>query len=134
MDTTSNLKKENLNSHNLGGSKANTPLHVLTASSIIGDKVENKKGETIGNIKDIMLDIHDGKIQYFIIEFGGFIGFGQKLFAVPFSALKVNAKDKDFVLDIDKEFLEKAPGFDSEHWPNTNSHYSDVGIYWGYLI
>jgi sporulation protein YlmC with PRC-barrel domain len=131
MNTTTNLEKENLTGHNQLGANANRPVHVLTASSIIGDKIENTQGESIGKIKDIMLNTQDGKIQYLIIEFGGFIGFGEKLFAIPFAAVKLNTKNADFVLNIDKEFLEKAPGFDKDHWPETNGHYFDVNTYWG---
>ncbi len=131
MDTITNLEKENASGHNQLGANANRPAHLLTASTIIGDKIENKTGETIGRIKDIMLDVHDGKIEYLVIEFGGFMGFGEKLFAVPFSALKLNTKNQDFLLDVDKKFLETAPGFDTAHWPETNSHYFDVNAYWG---
>jgi sporulation protein YlmC with PRC-barrel domain len=125
------LKNENITGHNHEGPRVNRPLRVLTATSIIGDKVENTKGEPIGKIKDIMLEIHDGKIEYIIIEFGGFMGFGEKLFAIPYSALKLNAKKEDFILDVDIEFLKSAPGFNKDHWPETNSHYFDVNSYWG---
>jgi sporulation protein YlmC with PRC-barrel domain len=125
------LEKENTSGHNHQGPNANRSVNVLTATSIIGDKVENLKGEDIGRIKDIMIDIHTGKIEYIIIEFGGFLGFGEKLFAVPFAALKLNKKKSDFMLDIDKKNMENAPGFNKNHWPETNSHYYDVNAYWG---
>jgi len=131
MNISANLEKENATGQNQQGANANRPVHVLTATSIIGDSVENKQGEKIGKIKDIMLNTQDGRIQYLVIEFGGFMGFGEKLFAIPFAALKLNAKNVDFVLNIEKEFLEKAPGFDVNHWPETNSHYFDVNSYWG---
>jgi len=131
MNITSNLEKENATGQNQQGANANRPVHVLTAGSIIGDSVKNPQGESIGKIKDIMLNLKDGRVQYLIIEFGGFIGFGEKLFAVPFSALKLNAINKDFVLNIEKDFLVKAPGFDKDHWPETNGHYFDVNSYWG---
>lgn len=134
MNTNSILEKENATGHNQLGANANRPVHLLTASSIIGDKVENREGESIGKISDIMLDTHKGNIEYFVIEFGGFLRLGEKLFAIPFSALKLNAKNKDFVLDVEKEFLEAAPGFDKDHWPETNSHYFDVNHYWGDFI
>ena len=126
-----NLSKENKTGVNLDGANANRPLKVLTATSIIGDKVENRKGEDIGSIKDIMINLLDGKIEYMIIESGSFLGLGGKLFAVPYSALKKNPKNKDFILDVAKEFMEKAPGFDKTHWPETNSHYNDVNTHWG---
>jgi sporulation protein YlmC with PRC-barrel domain len=124
------LENENSTGRNRKGN-ANRPVKVLTATSIIGDKVENAKGEDIGKIKDIMIDIHYGKIEYVVIEFGGFLGFGEKLFAIPFSALKLNTRNEDFVLDVDKKFLDSAPGFDKYLWPETNGHYFDVNAYWG---
>jgi len=131
MNIEANLETENATGNNQLGANANRPVRVLTATSIIGDKVENITGENIGKIKDIMINLHDGKIEYVIIEFGGFLGVGEKLFAIPFAALKLNAKDQDFTLDAEKSFLERAPGFNPEHWPETNSHYFDVNSYWG---
>lgn len=126
-----NLDKENLFGKNVDGPNANYPVRLLTATSIIGDKIENKKGEHIGKIKDIMLDIRYGKIEYVVIEFGGFFGLGEKLFAVPFDALQLNLHHKDFILDVDKSFMEKAPGFDKDHWPETNGHYfGSLNTHW----
>lgn len=131
MNLESNLEKENATGHNQLGPNANRPVHLLASTSIVGDKIVNKTGENIGKIKDIMINIKEGKIQYIIIEFGGFIGLGEKLFAVPFPALKLNAKEQNFILDVEKTFLETAPGFNPEHWPETNSHYFDVTSHWG---
>jgi sporulation protein YlmC with PRC-barrel domain len=131
MNTNSNLETENISGQNQAGANANRPVQILTATSIIGDKVINRAGEDIGEISDIMINILDGNIEYLIIEFGGFLGIGEKLFAVPFSAVKLNAKDQNFTLDVEKSFLESAPGFDKEHWPDTNSHYFDVNAHWG---
>ena len=51
----------------------------------------NPDGENLGEIKDIMLDLETGKIDYFVIEFGGFLGLGVKYFAIPFRLLKLDA-------------------------------------------
>ncbi len=127
-----NLNKENLFGKNVDGPNANYPIRLLTATSIIGDKIENKQGEHLGKIKDIMLDIHYGKIEYVVIEFGGFLGLGEKLFAVPFSALRLNRLKENFTLDVDKAFMQKAPGFDKDHWPETNGHYfGSLSDHWG---
>ena len=53
-----------------------------------------------------------------VLSFGGFLGMGEKLFAVPWSALVLDTKNKRFVLDVDKERLENAPGFDANDWPD----------------
>ena len=126
-----NLTRDNATGKNHEGIHANIPLKYLTATSIIGDKVFNKKDEHLGEIKDIMIDVNSGKIEYVIIECGGFLGIGGKYFALPFSSLKVDAENKSFILDQDQETLKNAPGFDKDHWPETNDHYYDSSTYWG---
>src|SRR5687767_2765707 len=103
----SELELENLSGTNHTGTNVNLPVRILTATTIIGDKVENKKGEELGRIKDIMLDVRRGIIEYVIIEFGGFLGIGEKYFAVPFQELTLKPSKHIFILDKDKSFLEK---------------------------
>jgi len=129
----STIKDDNLSGWNEGEIFPNLPLRYLTASSIIGDKVRNKKDEHLGEIKDIMLDISTGKIDYFVIEFGGFLGIGIKYFAIPLRLLKVDPEKKAFIFDQSKETLEKAPGFDIDHWPDTNLHLDQVYSYWSFF-
>ncbi|HTS32035.1 MAG TPA: PRC-barrel domain-containing protein [Bryobacteraceae bacterium] len=91
---------------------------VLSASTLEGDKVENQAGEDVGKIDEIMIDIPSGKVAYAVLSFGGVLGMGGKLFAVPWSALTVDQDNKCFILDVDKQTLETAPGFDKNHWPD----------------
>lgn len=128
-----NLPEDNFTGQNMGDSvKENSPVEVLTAKTITGDSVVNEKGETLGTIEDIMLNIRTGKIEYVVMSFGGFLGFGEKFFAIPFNALRLDTKNEKFVLNYSKDVFEKAPGFDKDHWPKTNSrHYEEVTTYWG---
>ena len=91
---------------------------VLQASTVIGNKVVNPTGEQLGNVKELVIDVEDGRIAYAVLSFGGFLGLGDKLFAIPWEALMRNAKDNTFILDVNKEVLKEAPGFDKDHWPN----------------
>ena len=91
---------------------------VLSASTVNGDEVYDPKGEKLGSIKEIMLDIENGKISYAVLSFGGFLSLGEKLFAVPWSALTIDRENKRFVMDTNEERLKAAPGFDSDNWPN----------------
>jgi sporulation protein YlmC with PRC-barrel domain len=91
---------------------------VLSADTLSGDDVYNAKGESLGSIKDIMLDVHSGKVCYAVLALGGFLGMGEKLFAVPWSSLKLNTEKKQFVFDVALDRLKNAPGFDKEQWPN----------------
>jgi sporulation protein YlmC with PRC-barrel domain len=91
---------------------------VLSADTLAGDKVVNSAGEDLGKIEDFMLDVESGRIRYAVLSFGGVLGIGSKLFAVPPEALTVDLTNKRLVLDVDRERLENAPGFDKDNWPN----------------
>jgi len=103
------------------------PLRVFSnapikASTIIGTRVVDTKGDKLGEIKEIVIDPRSGRVAYAVISFGGFLGLGTKLFAIPFSALvyKVTESDlvaSEYVLDVTRERLQAAPGFDADHWP-----------------
>ncbi|MBS0001226.1 MAG: PRC-barrel domain-containing protein [Cyclobacteriaceae bacterium] len=93
--------------------------NLLSATSIEGTSVKNPQGEKIGDIKDLMIDWRDGSVAYAVMSFGGFLGFGEKLFAIPLEAFNFDTSDKEgrIILDIDKETIEDAPGFDRDNWP-----------------
>lgn len=124
------MENDNITGVNDTGNKANTPLKYLSATTLIGNKVYNNEEEKLGDIKDIMVNVHDGKIEYMIIEFGGFLGIGEKLFAVPFRALILDTDRHAFILNQKREVLENAPGFDKDHWPETNA-IEKTYAYWG---
>jgi len=65
-----------------------------------------------------MIHIPSGKVAYAVLSFGGVFRIGNKLFAVPWSALKVDEDEQCFILDVDKKTLENAPGFDKDNWPD----------------
>ena len=83
-----------------------------------GYSVKDKDGVDIGKVHDLLIDLHENKVRFLVVQAGGFLGMGQKLFAVPWNALKLDTQNKRFVLDMDKDRLKSAPGFDSDHWPN----------------
>lgn len=107
------------NGNRASGSLANgIDPQLLSVDSLVGNDVHNLQGDDLGNIKSMMLDLHSGKVAYVVLSFGGVLGMGDKLFAVPWKALTLDTKEKCFTLDADKEKLKNAPGFDKESWPN----------------
>jgi sporulation protein YlmC with PRC-barrel domain len=100
-------------------------VKVLSASTIIGDEVKNRAGEHLGNVEEIMFDINSGHIAYAVLSFGGFMGLGDKYFAIPWAALSVDTEAHALILDVDKETLQNAPGFDKDNWPQTVNGNSD---------
>lgn len=91
---------------------------LMGADTLIGNDVYNENNEDLGDIKEIMLDMTNGQVSYAVLSYGGFLGMGEKLFAVPWDALKLDTVNKRFVLNVDKDRLETAPGFDQNHWPD----------------
>ena len=89
----------------------------VKASSMIGTDVVSPKGENLGDVKEVVIDPRTGRVAYAVVAFGGFLGMGEKLFAIPFSAFSYNVEKNEYVLDISKERLKAAPGFDADHWP-----------------
>lgn len=92
--------------------------HLMGANTLTGNKVVNRKDEELGDIKEIMLDMRTGKVAYAVMSFGGFLGMGDKLFAVPWTALTLDTENKRFVLDVEIDHLANAPGFDKDAWPD----------------
>ena len=127
------FEKDNLSGENKGPLLPNQKGRYLTASSLTGDKVVNAAGDHLGEIKEIMLDLETGTIDYFVIEFGGFLGLGVKYFAIPLRLLKLDAPNKRFIFNQSRESLKKAPGFDMDHWPDTNLHFDEVYSYWRFI-
>jgi len=91
---------------------------LMGADTLIGDSVVNGADENLGDIKEIMVDMHTGQVAYAVLAFGGFLGIGEKLFAVPWQALHLDTVNKRFVLNVDKERLKNAPGFNPNAWPD----------------
>ncbi|MDQ1274939.1 MAG: hypothetical protein QG610_512, partial [Euryarchaeota archaeon] len=105
----------------------------LSASTLKGDKVVNGAGEDIGKIEELMVDLRDGRVGYVVLSFGGFLGMGDKLFAIPWKALQLRLHEHEFLLDVPKETLENAKGFDKDNWPVTNREWlSSTYSYYGY--
>jgi sporulation protein YlmC with PRC-barrel domain len=106
---------------NLPATTRTKASHLLAAGALIGDRVRNPAGEKLGEIEEIVLNPEDGRIVYAVLSFGGVLGIGDKLFAVPWSALQIDGPRHQFILDVDRRNLEKAPGFDKGNWPDMAS-------------
>lgn len=91
---------------------------LMGADTLIGDSVVNAAEEDLGDIREIMLDMQTGQVAYAVLAFGGFLGIGEKLFAVPWQALHLDTANKRMVLNVEKERLKHAPGFDKDAWPD----------------
>lgn len=96
---------------------------VWLSSELVGMNVLSSEGEKLGKIEDIV--VHPGgEVAYAVLSFGGWMGLGDKLFAMPWTVLRAVEPDtskkdsqRSLVLPLAKERLKSAPGFDKKNWP-----------------
>lgn len=102
----------------------------VSASKIIGEAVINRQNENLGKIHELVIDAKDGRLAYAVLSFGGFMGMGNKLFAMPWKAFDFAAGENKLILNVDKEKLKAAPGFDQDSkWPDFADRAWGTGIY-----
>jgi hypothetical protein len=100
-------------------SKAGGPgPQLMGADTLLGNDVYNRSDEKLGTIKEFMINMETGKVAYAVLSFGGFLGMGDRLFAVPWRALTLDTVQHRFTMNANKEMLKDAPGFDKDHWPS----------------
>jgi sporulation protein YlmC with PRC-barrel domain len=110
-----------------------SPPQALSASTLLGNEVVDRAGHQVGRIQELMVDPASGRVTYAVMSFGGFLGVNEKLFAVPWVSLELDPAHDRFVLDVDRERLKEAPGFDKDNWPNMSDRYwgTDVPKFYG---
>lgn len=106
----------------------------VSASKIIGEAVINRQKENLGKVIELVFDTEQGSMVYVVLSFGGFMGMGHKLFAIPWEAFELSPTEYNLILNVNKEKLKNAPGFDPENWPDfADRSWGDrVHSYYGY--
>jgi sporulation protein YlmC with PRC-barrel domain len=102
---------------------------LMGANTLLGNDVYNRDGQDLGDIKEFMIDMASGKIAYAVLSFGGLLGLGDKLFAVPWAALTLDTVNKRFTLNVPKEVLKNAPGFEKHRWPSMSDKTWASGVH-----
>jgi sporulation protein YlmC with PRC-barrel domain len=102
---------------------------LMGADTLLGNDVYNLDNEKLGTIKEFMIDMGTGRIVYAVLSYGGFLGMGDRLFAVPWQALKLDTTNHRFSLNIAKDALKDAPGFDKDHWPSMADPTWETGVH-----
>jgi sporulation protein YlmC with PRC-barrel domain len=92
---------------------------LFRSSAVVGSSVKDLNGKDAGKVEDLLLE-PDGDVEYAVISFGGFLGVGDKLYAVPWSAVVVDRSERTVHVDVKKETLERSPSFPRDKWPDPN--------------
>ncbi|HZD42695.1 MAG TPA: PRC-barrel domain-containing protein [Methanomicrobiales archaeon] len=93
-----------------------TAVRMLSAHGMLNAPVRNREGEDLGNIQELMIDLNTGQILYAVLSFRGDLG-AEKYFAIPWEAVTIRPDEQVFIVDVDKEKLENASGFERNDWP-----------------
>ena len=101
-------------------SEKSVPMYgVVPASKIIGEAVVNRQSENVGKIHELVIDARKNRVAYAVLSFGGILGMGNKLFAMPWEAFEFSTTEHKLILNVDKEKLKTAPGFEkNDKWPD----------------
>lgn len=124
QNTTTANQNRNTSQHNNRANNANNMQgKTVRASEVIGMTVYNHNGEDLAEINDVVLDPNTGKVRYAAVTYGGILGIGDEMFAVPWEAFQCerdpeNPDEHRITLDVNRKQLEGAEGFDQENWPN----------------
>jgi sporulation protein YlmC with PRC-barrel domain len=102
---------------------------LMGANTLLGNDVYNNDGEQLGDVKEFMVDMASGRVAYAVLSFGGLLGLGDKLFAVPWAALSLDTINKRFSLNVPKAALKEAPGFDKSRWPSMSDKTWASGVH-----
>lgn len=112
---------------------ATMAMRDMRATKLIGSDVRNAQGENLGDIKDLIIDVANDRVYYAILSFGGFLGMGDKLFAIPVTAFRQFGTEDKVILNIDNTRLKNSPGFDGKAYPDfdTPKYRTEVDGYFG---
>lgn len=92
-------------------------MRVHSVSTLMGDEVRGPNDEELGRVEDLMLDVERGCVSYAVVSLSGAYGSSDRLLAVPWAVMQVDAERHVFRLDADPGDLEDAPGFSRTGWP-----------------
>ena len=111
---------------------------LISCDKVEGTAVQNRKGESLGSIYNIMIDKHTGKVAYAVMSFGGFLGIGERYHPLPWSVLNYDPTAGAYVVDLNKKVLEGAPTYGRDErvdwedraWGQRVHDYYGVSPYW----
>jgi len=110
-------------------------IHRLIASNRVeGTSVYDRKGDKLGGIEYFMVDKITGQADYAVMSFGGLFGIGGKHYPIPWDMLDYDPDKGGYVVDLDKDKLDKGPSFEAGDEPAFDRQYDQkVYDYYGVI-
>ena len=91
---------------------------MISCDVLVDEVVVDRAGDVLGELAHLMIDLASGRVTHVVIARGGVLGLGEKLHAIPWSAVAQDAQGPGLVVDVARERIERAPGFDRSRWPS----------------
>ena len=98
---------------------------LIASNKVEGTAVYNRQGDRLGSVYNFMVDKRSGKAEYAVMSFGGFLGIGEGYHPLPWNVLTYDTDQGGYVVDLDKETLEKAPLYQSGNEPPYDRAYGE---------
>jgi sporulation protein YlmC with PRC-barrel domain len=108
--------------------------HLVSAKRLVGMSVKNAAGDTIGDVKDLLVDFHAGRVNQVLVSTGGFLGVADEVSVVPPGAFRFSNQDKHLVLDVSKETLMNSPRFRPDKWTESQETSFIARVYEAYKV
>lgn len=115
-----------------GGTATDETDRLIASNKVEGTAVYNRQGDRLGTVYNFMVDKRSGQAEYAVMSFGGFLGMGESYHPLPWKVLTYDTNQGGYVVDLDKDMLEKAPSYRSGDEPSYDRAYGEqVNSYYG---
>ena len=104
--------------------------NLISADKVVGAAVYNRQGENLGSVYGLMLNKLNGQVAYAIMSFGGFLGIGESYHPLPWRVLTYDTRIGGYVVDLDRNRLEKAPSYTAATEPDWATYPDRIDAYY----
>ena len=92
-------------------------MTLVKTSELIGKDVKDAQGEKLGEIHDLVLAPDYRQVSYVAVSSGGVFSINSKLHAIPWQAVRADAKG-NVTMSATKDQFKQAAGFTNSYWPS----------------
>ena len=112
--------------------EADETISLISSEKVDGTAIYNRKGDHLGTVHHLMIDKFSGNVEYAVISFGGFLGIGESYHPLPWSALTYDPQMGGYVLDTDRDMLDRAPRYTATSEPDWSdrTYRARIDEYW----
>ena len=105
---------------------------LISSEKVDGTPVYNPMGDRLGTVHHLMIDKYDGRVEYAVMSFGGFLGIGESYNPLPWHSLTYDTRMGGYVVDVDRNRLERAPRYTASSLPDWSDrgYRSRIDEYW----